>query len=306
MLSLALSKEQGFKISLDEIERQGKSYTIDTLREFHKKEPETKFYFIIGSDMLFYFEQWKDFKEIFKLCTIVALSRLKKDEQRAIVHKNTLAEKYGADIIVLKNEIREISSTEIRKKVRNGEDFSRDVPEMVRDYIEKNHIYDERYDFESLSKKIREMTTEKRFRHIESTIKEAVELAKRFGANEKKARLAALLHDSTKNLGEAEQYALMEKYGLSFDQWTKKEPKLFHAVTGAVFAKEELLIEDEEILSAIRYHTTGKADMTLLEKIIYLADMIEETRKEFPDLKKIREVSKVDLSEAVLLARYSS
>ena len=114
-----------------------------------------------------------------------------------------------------------------------------------------------------------------------------------------KARRAALLHDCTKKLSLAEQLEVAERFQVPLDEMERREIKLLHAKTGAGIA-ETVFGTDEEITNAIRWHTTGRGGMTLLEKIIYLADYIEPTR-DFCDLRPLRKLAFADLDRAVLL-----
>lgn len=145
----------------------------------------------------------------------------------------------------------------------------------------------------------------KRYIHTLGVLKMAEELAKRFNADYKKAQLAGLLHDCAKDIDIKEQIKLCKNNGIELDELTMNCPLIIHAPLGAKLAELYYGIEDKEILSAIAYHTTGKGKMTKLEKIIYLADMIEENR-DFEGVKKIRSLAKTDLDEAVKEAtRYS-
>ena len=114
----------------------------------------------------------------------------------------------------------------------------------------------------------------KRIPHVLGTEQEAIRLAERYGADVDKARTAALLHDCTKKLGMEEQLELCRRFGIQLDELEQRALKLLHAKTGAAIAKEVFGV-DEEIFRAIWWHTTGHAGMTLLEKILYLADYIE-------------------------------
>ncbi len=128
---------------------------------------------------------------------------------------------------------------------------------------------------------------------------EAIRLAERYGADVEKARVAALLHDCTKKLDMEEQLALCRRYGIQLDELEQKALKLLHAKTGAAIARDVFGVDDE-IYRAIWWHTTGHAHMTLLEKIIYLADYIEPSR-DFPGVDKLRSVCYKDLDEGLLL-----
>lgn len=130
------------------------------------------------------------------------------------------------------------------------------------------------------------------------TEQEAIRLAARYGADVEKARRAALLHDCTKKLDMEEQLSLCRQYGIQLDELEQRALKLLHARTGAEIARDVFGVDDE-IYSAIRWHTTGHANMTLLEKIIYLADYIEPSR-DFPGVDRLRKVCYEDLDRGLL------
>ena len=120
--------------------------------------------------------------------------------------------------------------------------------------------------------------SEKRFYHSLAVAKEALRLAEKYGADGEKAFLAGLLHDICKDTKPNEQLQLLSEFGIILSALEKSAFKLWHAMSGACYIKNVLKIKDEEIISAVRYHTTAKADMSLLEKIIYLADFTSEDR----------------------------
>ena len=127
----------------------------------------------------------------------------------------------------------------------------------------------------------------------------AVALAKRWGADETDAARAALLHDVTKALPTAGQLTLPGEYGMILDDFSQKYPKTLHALTGSLVA-QYVFGEKPAVVQAIRYHTTGRADMTLLEKIIYVADYMEPNR-DFPGVEKLRELAFSNLDQALHL-----
>ena len=139
----------------------------------------------------------------------------------------------------------------------------------------------------------------KRIPHVLGTEQEAIRLAERYGADVEKARVAALLHDCTKKLDMESQLALCSHYGIELDELEQVSLKLLHSKTGAAVARDVFGV-DEEIYNAIWWHTTGHAGMTLLEKVIYLADYIEPSR-DFPGVDKLRSVCYKDLNEGLLL-----
>ncbi|MGN0467543.1 MAG: bis(5'-nucleosyl)-tetraphosphatase (symmetrical) YqeK [Acutalibacteraceae bacterium] len=144
-----------------------------------------------------------------------------------------------------------------------------------------------------------ERLEEKRFIHSLNVAESAVCLAEKYGADKDKAYIAGLLHDCTKNENANTQLQMMTDDGIILSQTEQSNKKLWHAISGEVYARKVLKIEDKEILGAIRYHTTGKAGMTLLEKIIYIADYISAER-DYPDVSVMRELSEKSLEEAAL------
>lgn len=143
------------------------------------------------------------------------------------------------------------------------------------------------------------MIRAKRMTHIRGTEEEAVRLARYWGADEVHARRSAILHDCTKYLELDEQLALCERYGVELDALEREAVKLLHAKTGAALAKY-MFGEPDEVFQAIFWHTTGKADMALLEKVLYVADYMEPSR-DFDGVERLRELAYTDLDAAVLL-----
>lgn len=154
---------------------------------------------------------------------------------------------------------------------------------------------------EKLQKKLQKKLTEKRYRHTIGVQYTAIALAMRYGADLQQAALAGLLHDCAKCLSDKEMLSECEKYQIKVNDTEKRQPYLLHAKLGACYARKKYKIDDEEICTAIRYHTTGRADMGLLEKIIFTADYIEPHRKMLDALPAIRKMAFEDLDEAVYM-----
>jgi predicted HD superfamily hydrolase involved in NAD metabolism len=144
---------------------------------------------------------------------------------------------------------------------------------------------------------VKEQLTEKRYIHTIGVMETAIALAKRNHADEKKAELAAIFHDYAKFRPKDEMKKIIADQQLPADL-LKHHSELWHAPVGAYLVKEEAGITDEEILNAIRYHTSGREGMTLLDKIIYLADYIEPGRK-FPGVEEVRELAEESLDAAL-------
>lgn len=153
----------------------------------------------------------------------------------------------------------------------------------------------------ALKEKTRKMLTPSRFEHTEGVLSEVERIAKACGADLDKAKIAALLHDITKKYTQEEHVELCRENGVTLTEIEKNEPKLLHQITGAIVAKQEFSIDDEEILSAIRYHTTAKPNMTPLEKTLYLADFTEPGRT-YEGVDMLRQVIYSDIEDGLLAA----
>ena len=146
------------------------------------------------------------------------------------------------------------------------------------------------YNIEEYNNIIKKQLSDYRYHHSICVSKCAKELAKRYGADEEKAEVAGILHDVCKEMSDDDQLLIIKKAGFDITDFEKENKKFYHQLSGAAYAKVYLGIDDEEILSAIRYHTTGRRDMTLLDEIVYLADFISEDR-DYDDIDKIRRES---------------
>ena len=149
-----------------------------------------------------------------------------------------------------------------------------------------------------LSKKLKK----ERFEHTIGVMYTSASLAMRYDADIEKAMTAGLLHDCGKYCSVKDQIKLCEKYELALTDSERAMPALIHAKLGAYLAEQEYGIRDEEVLSAITYHTTGRPAMTMLEKILYIADYIEPNRREIPGLSKIRHTVFLNIDQAICLA----
>lgn len=147
---------------------------------------------------------------------------------------------------------------------------------------------------------VKKQLTEHRYQHTIGVMETAIELAKRYGADEKKAELAAIFHDYAKFRPKEEMKQIILEQNMPNDLLFHST-ELWHAPVGAYLVQTEVGIRDEEILNAIRYHTSGRAEMTLLEKIVYLADYIEPGRI-FPGVEEVRALAQQDLDQALIQA----
>lgn len=142
----------------------------------------------------------------------------------------------------------------------------------------------------------------KRFFHTLGVAHTAVCLAMRYKEDYKKAQLAGLLHDCAKCIPDQEILAICKSFGIPVSETEHKSPYLLHGKLGAYYSKTRFGIEDEDILNSIIYHTTGRPAMSILEKIIFLADYIEPGRREIEGLSQIRDIAFDDLDKGVYWA----
>lgn len=139
------------------------------------------------------------------------------------------------------------------------------------------------------------------YRHSLGVAETALELAERYGADKRRAYLAGLVHDYAKNLSAERLLALASHFGLPIDRITRAEPRLLHAPVGAALLPLEMKITDAAVLNAIACHTTGSSRMSLLARIVYLADVIEPSR-DYPGVERLRQEAFQDFTGALLAA----
>jgi nicotinate-nucleotide adenylyltransferase len=174
----------------------------------------------------------------------------------------------------------------------------------VYDYIRNNKLYGTGENYQGLAdadleEVVKQLLDPKRVNHVLGCRDAAILLARRWGVDETDAARAGLLHDVTKALDGKLQLTLCREYGIVLDAFFAKNPKILHAYTGSLVA-QRIFGENEAVVAAIRWHTTGKADMTTLQKIIYLADYIEPNR-DFPGVEQLRQLAFEDLDKAMIL-----
>lgn len=154
---------------------------------------------------------------------------------------------------------------------------------------------------DKMKKRVQEHLDKVRYEHTLGVMYTAGALAMRYQENLEKALTAGLLHDCAKCLSSDKKVKLCEKYGIEISESERKNPGLLHAKLGAYLAAEKYDICDQEIINAIAYHTTGRPNMTLLDKIVYIADYIEPNRNEAPNLSEVRRLAFVDLDECLYI-----
>lgn len=299
MVKLALFGQDRIEACDIELKREGKSYTVDTLRELSEIYSEDELYFITGADMFTDIPYWYQPETIFKTAKFLVADRenaFSDAEYQGELEK--IKDKYNPSVTFVNIDTPDISSSKIRE---NPERFSHELDEKVLLFIKQNNLYAksekgtlEEQVLSALSKKL----AEKRLKHTMGVAKCARMLAFRFGADPDKAYISGLLHDIEKEDSIGNMLRLCKD--LELDEELLESRALLHGPAGAEYARQTFSV-DEEIYNACFYHTTGKENMTLLEKIVYLADCIEENRKQ-PGVNTLRELAKVSIDKAVLTA----
>ncbi len=252
------------EVSDCEIVKQGKSYTVETLRQIKKNYPNDDIFLIIGGDSFKNFDKWYNPTEVASMCTLAVAYRGRKTSQKTV---DRIVGKTGAKVQFLKMKPNAVSSTEIRLRYQFGLDNSMFVSSAVDSYILQNKLYAK---YRHIALKLNTYLTKQRFIHTFYVVKRGLELAT--DAEKDKVFLACLLHDCAKYVKEQNYLS----YGF-FKPQDMPEP-VVHSFLGALVAQKDFGITDSEILGAIKFHTTGCPDMTRLQKIVYVADKTEETR----------------------------
>jgi nicotinate-nucleotide adenylyltransferase len=286
------------EVSDIEIARGGKSYTVDTVKALQMQYPDAELVMLVGTDMLLDLGRWYKAEYIMAYCVIAAFQRDDDDLAYIEAKADELRKRFRAQIEIIHATPLPAASSDIRELLRRrgGREL---LTEDVYAYIVRKRLYGTKVNFDWLREKSYAMLKPSRIPHVRGCEEEAVRLARRWGADEEAAAEAAILHDCTKKAKREEQLALCEKYGVVPDAIEAASEKLMHAKTGAAIAETEFGCASE-VVDAIRWHTTGRAEMSLLEQVIYMADYIEPNR-DFEGVEPLRALAYEDLDKAMLL-----
>ena len=286
-----------------ELQRDGKSYTSDTVTQIRKIYPEGELFLLMGTDMFLNFLTWHEYRTISDQVTLAVFYRGERGEQEAVCRQQERLEEMGIRVVRVCNPVTAISSTDLRRMLIFGCADPYLCP-GVGDYIRAQGLYDTGRDYKNLPMDALEETVvkllkENRVAHVLGCRDAAVELARQYGENEVDAARAGLLHDITKALDGPLQLTLCSEYDILLSKFSQENPKTLHALTGSLVA-EQVFGENQAVVTAIRYHTTGRPAMSRLEKILYLADYIEVNRN-FPGVDRLRAAAHRNLDEGMLM-----
>lgn len=303
MCRLAAEQHPLLQVSDLELQRRGASFTVDTLTALCEQYPDTQWYLITGADMFMTLQTWHRFADIARMAVLCTVPREGTDTA-SLKKYATHLEAQGIRCYVDEEPVLDVSSTEIRNRIAAGENLDGLVPAAVEDYMRRNGLYKQEDGMQSHTQDeqfiaiIRTRLSDYRFRHSLCVAEEARRLAEKYGADVRKAYTAGILHDIMKDTDAAAQRKILSDYGEALDTVEQQSPTLWHARTGAVFLQRVLGVEDEEILQAVRYHTTGRAGMSLLEKVLFVADFTSADRN-YPDVDVMRRFAEQSLDEAI-------
>ena len=301
MLQLAAGEKM--EVCDMELRRGGISFTFETVEQLRQQYPDKELILFMGTDMFLSFLTWREPQRIIDNASIGVFYRGETGEMETIREQKAKLETIGAKVYLVENPVTAISSTQLRRMLvfQCADSF---LPEGVGAYIRENRLYGAAKDCRNLSMDALEQVVvsllkPERVAHVLGCRDTAAELARRWGADETDAARGGLLHDITKALDGPLQLTLCREYGIVLSEFSRKNPKTLHALTGSLVA-DRIFGENKKVVDAIRSHTTGKGNMTTLEKILYVADYMEPNRN-FPGVETLRALAFEDLDKALKL-----
>lgn len=303
MLVAACSADKRLVPSRLELDREGISYAVDTLKAVRKENPDAELFYIIGSDTLATLHHWYHIDKIFRLCSFLVLPR---DLESVPSCRDEIIrlEAMGGKVILLPVSPVPVSSSGIRSVLASGT-ASADLNPAVQEYIRVKGLYGfpGRLDrIDSWMDRLFEALKPKRFAHSLSVASASARLAAMYGENPLKAEQAGLLHDCAKCLPLKEMQRLAVENHLTDDPGVLSSDALLHSLAGACLAEQLYGMTDPEVLEAIRFHNTGYPGMSRLAMCVCLADFMEPLREPFPLLDEVRDLAQVSLEKALLLS----
>ena len=271
-----------------EISKSGISYSYLTCSKFKEEYPDDERYFIVGGDMLENFNKWKDPEEILKCVTLAVCARV--DEDRFNRAQIDFSARFGKKFVAFDYIGGNVSSTRIRALAALGESLEGLVSSKVEKYIRDNSLF-----LINGAKEVKNSLSEHRWKHTVGVAVTAAENCTRYNVSEADAVTAALFHDCGKEL--SKDSPLIGGCKISDDV----PPPVVHQFTGAYIAEHIYGVKNCNILNAVKYHCSGRENMSPLEKLIYLSDMLEEGRH-YEGVQSLRDIFKRDKDEALYCA----
>ena len=302
MVCAACANLPGLTPCREEIDRSGVIYTVDTLSILHEKYPKAELYYIIGADTLMELQKWRRYETVLTLCTFLICPRSWHYTPQQLTEERKRLAALGGRFVMLDMEVLDVSSTEVRQAIRNGESTPL-LPVQVREYAQAAGLYGADLRIPEGPKWLEMLFADlsvKRFSHTLAVADTARKLALLHRLDAKKAEIAGLLHDCAKCLPLKDMQRIARENHLTEDESILASGALLHSVVGAHLARTKYGCDDADILSAILSHTTGKPGMSKLAMAVWLADTIEPTRAPYPLLDKTRMLAGLSLEKAMI------
>ncbi len=266
MCRLAVAGDARVSVSTLEVERGGKSYTVDTLRELKKEYPADELILLVGSDMFYTLTEWHCAEELLRMVRIAAMAR-ESDELSRLLQEQARLNALGARTEVIEVDPVIVSSTDIRQNTG----------------------------------RLRATLSRERYLHTLNVASAALRLAELHQGDGELAYLAGLLHDVCKEMSKDEMLNLLAGSAIIKDPVFLASPRIWHGFAAAIYIQRELSVRNTQIIDAVRYHTTGRGGMSLLEEIVYLADLTSADRR-YPGIEALRQTAERSIPLAMLEA----
>ncbi len=304
MVCAAVADDKRLEPCRMELDREGTTYTLDTLTQLTRVLPKAAFFYIIGEDTLLQLKNWYCIEKVLPLCSFVVCPRRNAAGAAEITAERKRLNAMGGRFLTVETETVDVSSTELRDALRTGAPTPL-LPVAVREYALIRGLYGSSGALpqsEVWLEKLFAALTRKRFIHTLGVCASVRHLARKHGLDEERAVTAALLHDCAKCMPLKDMQRIAIEHRLTDDKAILASGALLHAVAGSWVAEHEYGVTDRGILDAITCHTTGKPGMNRLDMAVYLADKIEPGRPEYPLLPRVRKVADTSLEQAMLLS----
>lgn len=304
MTVAACSQDERLQPSRIELDREGPSYSVDTLKALKAEYPKAEFSFIIGVDRLMNLHEWNRAEELFGLCDFLVCPRA--TDARSVHFREQISRLtgMGAKLTMIHMAPVTVSSSDLRAALAAGNP----TPQLyvsVREYCHCKGLY-------GMEKRIPEAAewmdrlfkdlNPHRFSHTLAVAYTARRLARIHDLDTTKAEAAGLLHDCAKCMPLKEMQQIAQTHSLTNDPDVLSSGALLHSLTGAWVARNVYGMADPDVLEAVSYHNTGRVGMSLLHMCVYLADSIEPTRQNYPGLDQIRMLADLSLPRAMLVS----
>lgn len=289
MLKLALSGQKNLSASDIDLIKTPR-YAIDTVSLLKDRYPGASLVYIVGADKAADIPTWKDANNLMKLCTFAVHPRAGYDAKALMQFLFS----HGADVTLVEAPQNQVSSGQIRAKLRLLSDAPGMLHPDVAEYIAARGLYQPDFD-----RMVRQAVSPDRFAHSKGVRETGTRLARIHGLPMQKAGVAGILHDNAKCMELSRLQTIARQFRITRDPLTLSSNALLHGPVGAHIAQMRYHIADQHILSAIRFHTTGRAGMEGLELCIFVADAIEPGRN-YPGVDTVRAQAETSLIKAAL------